>query len=625
MSDKSNFVWEKRLLVFAHDIMAIPCAFFLSYWIRFNLQAIPADMLKHAFAFLPVLFVIQIVAYVMFNLYRGMWRFASVPDLMRIVKAALFGSMGMIIVVEMIPSFQVVPRSVFLLYPTLLIAVLGGTRLLFRALRNNFRNFSEAERVLIVGAGEAAEGLIRDILRDSAKHYVPIAVVDDADGKKGQEIHGIRVFGKISNIPEIVKKYNIDLILIALPSAPSSLMQRIVPLCEQTGKLFRTLPSLKDFTAGKVSVNALRKVSIEDLLGREPVTLDWKAIKECISEKIVLVTGGGGSIGSELCRQIAEINPTCLIIVENSEFNLYSIDMELRQRFPELKLSTYLIDITDRVAIAGVLQKYRPQVVFHAAAYKHVSLVEGQIRAGVRNNVLGTWILASESAKVGVEHFTLISTDKAVNPTNIMGASKRAAEIICQNFTAQNMKTRFITVRFGNVMGSAGSVIPLFRKQIEAGGPVTVTHPEITRFFMTIFEAAQLILQATALQQEGKIFVLDMGESIKIKFLAEQMIQLSGLKIGEDISIAYTGLRPGEKLYEELFHANEELVATGHAKTLLASFRPTDWNKLTNIISEMQIACDENDVNKLYDLLGEIVPEWERGKQAAPEAELVAG
>lgn len=623
MAAKPNFIFHKRLLAFAHDLMAIPCAWLLSYWIRFNLRDIPSSTFKHALALLPILFAIQIVAYVLFNLYRGMWRFASVPDLVRIVKAAVVGSIGMMIVVEMFPVFQGVPRSVFLLYPTLLIAALGGTRLLFRAFRNNFRNFSAAERVLIIGAGQAAEGLIRDILRDSSKQYIPIAVLDDAEGKKGREIHGIRVVGKISKIPEVVETYDIDLILIALPSAPSLLMQRIVQLCEQTGKLFRTLPGLKDFAAGKVSINALRKVSIEDLLGREPVTLDWNAIRNCISEKIVLVTGGGGSIGSELSRQVAEINPARLIIVENSEFNLYSIDMELRQRFPKLQLSTYLIDITDRIAISNVLKKHRPHVVFHAAAYKHVPLVEGQIRAGVRNNILGTWVLASESASAGVEHFTLISTDKAVNPTNIMGASKRAAEIICQNFRADQMKTRFITVRFGNVMGSAGSVIPLFRKQIESGGPVTVTHPEITRFFMTIFEAAQLILQATALQKEGKIFVLDMGEAIKIKFLAEQMIQLSGLKIDEDISISYTGLRPGEKLYEELFHANEELIATGHAKTLLASFRPMDWEKLTGLIHQMQIACDENNVAVLYRLLAQMVPEWHRSEELLHEPEVV--
>jgi FlaA1/EpsC-like NDP-sugar epimerase len=623
MEAKSSFLVKRRVLAFAHDLFAIPCAWLLSYWLRFNLAMIPTDTLKHAVALLPLLLVIQISAYVAFNLYRGIWRFASVPDLVRIIKAAISGSLGMMILVGLTFGFSGVPRSVFLLYPILLIAALSGSRLLFRTLRNSFRSFLTAERVLIVGAGQAAEGLIRDILRDHSKQYVPIAVVDDATGKMGREIHGIRVVGRIKEIPNVVERYNIALILIAIPSASSAVMQEIVELCEQTGTLFRTLPSLTDFAAGKVSINALRKVSIEDLLGREPITLDWNAIQECISEKIVLVTGGGGSIGSELSRQVAEINPSRLIIVESSEFNLYSIDMELREHFPELVLSSYLIDITDRVAIANVLEKYKPHVVLHAAAYKHVPLVEGQIRAGVRNNILGTWVLASEAAKAGVEHFTLISTDKAVNPSNIMGASKRAAEIICQNFTANNMKTRFITVRFGNVMASAGSVIPLFRKQIEAGGPVTVTHPDITRFFMTIFEAAQLILQATSLQQEGKIFVLDMGEPIKIKYLAEQMIQLSGLKIGEDISIVYTGLRPGEKLYEELFHANEELISTGHAKTLLASFRPMDWNKLVGIIHEMQIACDENKVDVLYDLLSQLVPEWQRANHCVEEPALL--
>ncbi len=610
--NRTNFILKKRFLAFMHDICAVPFAWLLAYWLRFNLGKMPHGTLKHAIDLLPLLLIIQISAYAIFSLYRGIWRFASVPDLVRIVKAAMVGNIGMAVVVGLCFSFLDIPRSVFLLYPLLLVSFLCGGRLLYRILRNNFRNVAEASRVLIVGAGQAGEGLIRDILRDVSKQYVPIAVVDDSASQIGREIHGIRVVGKIREIPNVVQRFNINLIFITMPFISSSDMREIVQLCEQTRKPFRTLPGLKDIAAGNVSINALRKVSIEDLLGRTPVTLDWDAIQKCISGKIVLVTGGGGSIGSELCRQVAENNPTQLVVVDSSEFNLYTIDMELRQKYPTLRLSTYLLDITDRIGVSDVLEKYKPHVVFHAAAYKHVPLVENQIRAGIRNNVLGTWILASESAKVGVQHFTLISTDKAVNPTNIMGATKRAAEIICQNFMNENMKTRFITVRFGNVMGSAGSVIPLFRQQIESGGPVTVTHPEITRFFMTIFEAAQLILQATALKEEGKIFVLDMGESIKIKYLAEQMIQLSGLKINEDISITYTGLRPGEKLYEELFHENENLVATGHAKTLLASFRPMDWKELTGIIYEMQVACGENNVKGLQELLAQLVPEWQR-------------
>ena len=392
--------------------------------------------------------------------------------------------------------------------------LLGGSRLFYRLSKNKLKNISNFERVLIIGAGQAGEGLVRDFLRDINSKYKPVAFLDDDKNKIGQEIHGIRVVAAVNQLEEVVRDYSIELIIIALPSASSITMQRMVKLCEETKIRFRTLPSLKDLASGRISINSLREVSIEDLLGREPVFLNRDEIQNEIKDKIVLVSGGGGSIGSELCRQIAIFSPEKLIVLEQSEFNLYTVELEFKEKFPHLSFVGYLVDVGDTVAVNVSMELHKPQLVFHAAAYKHVPILETQLRAAVKNNILGTCSVAKAAVRNNVEKFVLISTDKAVNPTNIMGATKRAAEIFCQNIN-KHSSTRFVTVRFGNVLDSAGSVVPLFRKQIAQGGPVTVTHPEITRYFMTIPEASQLILQAMLLGQGGEIFVLDMGEPIK--------------------------------------------------------------------------------------------------------------
>jgi FlaA1/EpsC-like NDP-sugar epimerase len=374
--------------------------------------------------------------------------------------------------------------------------------------------------------------------------------------------------------------------------------------------------------SGQVTLNQLREVSIDDLLGREPVALDWQAIESGLKGKKVLVTGAGGSIGAELCRQIARLQPARLILLDSGEFNLYSIEMELSKSFSRLRISRCLNDVVDRPAIEKVFAESRPEIVFHAAAYKHVPMLEDQVREAARNNVLGTRAMAEVADSFGCEAFVMISTDKAVNPASVMGTSKRAAEIFCQNLNKRS-QTRFVTVRFGNVLGSAGSVVPLFKQQIESGGPITVTHREISRFFMTIPEACQLILQASVMGDGGEIFVLDMGEPIKIAYLAEQMIRLSGKVPGEDIDITYTGLRPGEKLYEELFHEKEALQSTHHEKILLARHREFDWQRLTDILDGMVIACNNCDETGLRSLLSELVPEWsgveaERHQSATP-------
>jgi FlaA1/EpsC-like NDP-sugar epimerase len=407
----------------------------------------------------------------------------------------------------------------------------------------------------------------------------------------------------------LVERLDVNLIVLALPSANPSQMRRLVELCEKTGVPFRTLPPIDSLMSGQVTLNQLREVSIDDLLGREPVALDWQAIETELRGKKVLVTGAGGSIGSELCRQIARLRPAHLILLDSGEFNLYSIEMELTKKFPRLPISRCLNDVVDRPAVEKVFAESRPEIVFHAAAYKHVPMLEDQVREAARNNVLGTRTMAEVADRFGCETFVMISTDKAVNPANVMGTSKRAAEIFCQNLNKRS-QTRFVTVRFGNVLGSAGSVVPLFKQQIEAGGPVTVTHREITRYFMTIPEACQLILQASVMGDGGEIFVLDMGEPIKIAYLAEQMIRLSGKVPGEDIDIAYTGLRPGEKLYEELFHEKEALQSTHHEKILLARHREFDWQRLTEILDGMVIACHSYHEANIRGLLSELVPEW---------------
>lgn len=605
---KTNLHFLKsKYLVFCHDLAVIPIAWFAAHWLRFNLGEIPYYIRHQAEIVLPTLIVVQVIFYWLFGLYRGIWRYASLPDLIRICKAVFFGILATIPVLFLNNELLKLPRSAFPLYGLLLVMLLGGSRFLYRWSRD--RGVGQGKRVLIVGAGQTGEGLARDLLRDGTKSYQVVGFIDDRGLKQGQEIHNVRVLGKSSEIAAIVKRLSIDLIFIAIPSATSAEMRRIVSACEESGVPFRTLPSLADLANGSVKIDALRKVSLEDLLGRDPVVLDWARIREGIHSKSILVSGGGGSIGSELCRQIAQLQPEKLIVIEQNEFNLYSLTLELNQKFPQLSVFGYLLDVTDRIAVRRLLQQHRISIVFHAAAYKHVPMLEQQLRAAMRNNILGTQILAEEAVNFDVNKFVLISTDKAVHPTNIMGSTKRAAEIFCQNYNAHS-QTKFITVRFGNVLGSAGSVVPLFRRQIEQGGPVTVTHPEITRFFMTIPEATQLILQAMAMGRGGEIYVLDMGEPIKIRYLAEQMILLAGLVPNDDIEIIYTGLRPGEKLFEELFYETEALTATSHEKIMQASYQQQNWLELLEILQEINRACAIADENLLRRLLEKLVPEY---------------
>ena len=593
---------------FLHDVIMIGVAWIIAFWLRFNLDTVPEFYIDHGIQAIFIIAPIQILSFHVFGLYKGIWRFASLPDILRILKAVVLGVITSMVVLFVLTRAEGIPRSVPIIYGILLVMFLSGPRLLYRWVKDHNIYLPKGQKVLIVGSGNAGEMLARDILRNQNQAYQPVAFVDDNPRRQGREIHGLRIVGKTADIPSLVKSLGIELIMLAIPSAKPKEMQRIVEICESTEIPFRSVPLLKDLVSGQVSVNQLRPVSIEDLLGRDPVTLDWDGISSVLNGKTVLVTGSGGSIGSELCRQLARMNIRKLIILDNSEYNLYQIEMELRKQFADLEIEHHLGDVTDKAYINMVFQKYQPQVVFHAAAYKHVPMLETQIRQAMRNNILGTQNTADAANKNNAEIFVLVSTDKAVNPANVMGATKRAAEIYCQNLDAHS-NTHFITVRFGNVLGSAGSVIPLFQKQIEKGGPVTVTDPRMERYFMTIPEACQLIMQTTVLGKGGEIFVLDMGEPVKISYLAEQMIRLSGKTPNEDIDIEYIGLRPGEKLYEELFHEKEQLEGTAHKKVFLARHRKVEWNDLLKTMQDITISVDNMDEENLAKLLNRLVPE----------------
>jgi FlaA1/EpsC-like NDP-sugar epimerase len=603
-----------KLPTLAFDILCIPLAWFFAFWIRFNMSAMPVGLLERSVIPCAILMLVQTACYYHFKTYRGAWHFTSLSELLIIIKSVFFATVLSVPLLYLFSVLSVIPRSVLPLYTFSLIGLLCMGRVGMRLLKESalsHHSMQNAKRVLIIGAGSGGERLCRDMQRQKGGLYQAIGFLDDNKRKKGIEIHGVRVLGAISELKEIITRHNIDIIFIAMPSVKAKELRRIYQYCEGLNLNVRTLPSLKDIASGNISVNTLRDISIEDLLGRAQVELDWSRISDFVKGKRVLVTGGGGSIGSELCRQVAKLQPLSVAILDNSEFNLYEIGYELRASYPKLDIIDALVNVTDRLAVKETMEGFKPDIVFHAAAFKHVPLLENQIRIAAQNNVLGTKTVAEEAANVGAEKFILISTDKAVKPTNIMGTTKRVAEIFCQNYNTE-VKTEFITVRFGNVLGSMGSVVPLFKKQLEKGLPLTVTHPDITRYFMTIPEACQLILQASVLGKGGEIFVLDMGEPIKIKYLAEQMIRLSGKEPYVDVEINYIGLRPGEKLYEELFHNLEVMTKTEHIKILKANHREVPWEALlTDLDSVESLSKRGYADDDLLLLLGKMVPEYQ--------------
>jgi FlaA1/EpsC-like NDP-sugar epimerase len=610
-----------RLAVVAHDLSMVWVAWMLATVARYHFWPEPPPLSAFPVEMWIVLAAQGLVLW-WTGLYRGLWRFASLPDLFNILRAAVIGAVAIALGLFLFNRLEGVPRSVLLMYPLLLSVLLGAPRLLYRYWKDSRLDFSQlapSKRVLVLGAGRAGEALVRDLRQD--RHYHLVGLLDDNRSLRGAKIHGIPVLGSLDQLAQIATETAAEMLLIAMPSASNAQMQRVVEACEETGLPFRTVPRLQDVVAGRLGFNQLKEVAIEDLLGREPVLLDWTAVRTGLAGKRVLVTGGGGSIGAELCRQVARLGAESLTVLELSEYNLYRIGQELRRDYPELLFHPVLGDVCDPGAVEHVLALSRAEVLFHAAAYKHVPLLERHAREAVRNNVLGTEGVGRAALRHGVGTFVLISTDKAVNPANVMGASKRAAERVCQHLAAEAAgRTRFITVRFGNVLDSAGSVVPLFREQIAAGGPVTVTHPEIARYFMTIPEACQLILQAAVLGEGGEIFALDMGEPVRIHYLAEQMIRLAGKVPNKDIAIVHTGLRPGEKLFEELFHEQEQYQQTRHRKIFLASPRAPFEGDLHELLRRAHAAVRGYDEVSLLAVLRELVPEFRPRREAEPGA-----
>jgi len=599
-------------MAFSHDLLWVLAAAWLAFWLRFNLGDIPSAYLPALHLLIVIALPVQAAFFWYFGLYRGIWRFASLPDLLRILQSVILGVLTTFIIMFIWQRLEGMPRAVLFLYPLILTLGLAAPRLFYRWLKDNHLDLTitERKRALLVGAGQAGELLVRDLLKSGP--YEPVGFLDDADRRQGQEIQGVRVIGRVSDMERVIADMAVSVVLLAIPSASHQVIQAMVNRCQKLSIPCRTLPSVADLADGKVEVSRLRKVQIEDLLGRDTIKLDDGGIHQLLADGCVLVTGAGGSIGSELCRQILSHQPSCLLLLDHGEFNLYSIERELCSTAAEsgCAIEALLGDIRDTDRMRWLFEQYQPAVVFNAAAYKHVPLVEQNPAEGVKTNVLGTCQLADLAVASGVKKFIQVSTDKAVNPSNVMGASKRCAEIYCQNLNRRSKNTAFITTRFGNVLGSAGSVVPLFRSQIEAGGPVTVTHPDITRYFMTIPEAVSLILQAGSMGNGGEIFVLDMGEPVKIVDLAEQMIRLTGLEPGHDIEITFTGLRTGEKLYEELFHEAEALKATSHPKIMLSGSREVDWDKMQQQLEKIRLVCSSRDVPRLHQHLQQLVPEF---------------
>ena len=559
--------WQRVFIIAILDVLCIAASFFMGLWIRyeFSFFAIPIDLKELYCVIILPWIALSLLVFAISGLYKSIWSFVSIDELFRIILA--YAALGVFCTVlsRLVPVGM--PVSFYVLGMIFSFISTVGLRFSYRFLRQimveiqSRRGTTDAKNVMIVGAGEAGRTLIRELTGRYAGTYRVVCLIDDNPAKKGRILEGIPIVGDRDEIPEAVRKYHVRKIIYAIPTSDGQTKKEILDICSSTGCEIQVVPGIFQLVNGEVTVGNLRNVEVQDLLGRDPVNVDWHEIGKYITDKRVMVTGGGGSIGSELCRQIAENNPEELVIFDIYENNAYDIQMELMRKYPYLKLTVLIGSVRNTARVEAVVDRYRPQLVFHAAAHKHVPLMEESPHEAIKNNVMGTFKMAKAAAKFGVDKFVLISTDKAVNPTNIMGASKRLCEMVVQ-MMGRKSGTEFAIVRFGNVLGSNGSVIPLFKKQIEKGGPVTVTHPEITRFFMTIPEAVSLVLQAGCYSRGGEIFVLDMGQPVKIADMARNLIRLSGFEPDVDIKVEYTGLRPGEKLYEELLMSEEGLQKT---------------------------------------------------------------
>jgi FlaA1/EpsC-like NDP-sugar epimerase len=601
------------------DGVFVAAAYILSYLFRFE-GSFPSGTQRMIGQTMLWIIPVKIVTFHAFELYKGMWRYTSVHDLINIVKACAVSSTVVVFTVLGVYQFQGFSRSVFMIDSILTFLFISGFRVAIRfafALPGNgsfaglfHRNALPSKRMLIIGAGSAGEKLLREIMENPKLNYDVAGFIDDHPGKFKNTLHRVPVIGAVQDINNVVKDYGIDEIVIAVPSASTAQIRRIVGFCKSTGVPFKTLPGIGELVEGKVTVSAIREIRYADLLGRPQVRLQSECIREYITGKRVLVTGGAGSIGSELCRQIARYQPKTLVVVERNESGLYDIDLKLKADHPGLSVKAVLGAIQNRGIMTQVFQEHRPETVFHSAAYKHVPMMELHPWEAIFNNVVGTHTIIDLCQAKGVERCVIVSTDKAVRPTNVMGATKRMIELLTQCYAIQG-RCRFMAVRFGNVLGSAGSVLPLFKRQIERGGPVTVTDPEATRYFMTIPEACSLILQAGAIGKGNEIFVLKMGTPVRIDSMARDLITLSGFIPDKDILIQYTGLRPGEKLYEELITEGEDIQKTEHADIMV--LKANDCLPLPEIRRHIQALvqlAERRDAAGIKRKLHEVVPEY---------------
>lgn len=584
----------RRLFVLLCDVVVIMISSAVGLLLRFDLDPRKVDMLyvESVWKYFPVNLLITLILFYIFKLYHSIWRYAGITEMENVLAATVLASITQF--AGLYIYHYPVPRSYYFLYAGVLFMLTLGSRFAYRFIRYLHRkahNSKDMKRIMLIGGGNAANAIIKEIRISEHIHNTVIkCIIDDASNKQGTYIQGIKIVGSRKDIIECANLFEINEIIIAIPSAPKKVISEIVAICKETSCTLKILPGMYQFMNDEIHISNLRNVEVEDLLGRDTIKVDMDSIVEYTKDKVVLVTGGGGSIGSELCRQIALRQPKQLIIVDIYENNAYEIQQELKKNYPDLDLVVLIASVRNTARMNNIFKIYHPQIVYHAAAHKHVPLMEDSPNEAIKNNVMGTWKTVMAADLYGAERFVLISTDKAVNPTNIMGASKRICEMIIQTYNNRS-NTEFVAVRFGNVLGSNGSVIPLFKKQIETGGPVTVTHPDIIRYFMTIPEAVSLVLQAGAYAKGGEIFVLDMGEPVKIIDLAENLIRLSGYKPYEDVDIEFTGLRPGEKLYEELLMDEEGMQDTDNKLIHIGQPIEIDEERFLRQLEELKEVC----------------------------------
>jgi FlaA1/EpsC-like NDP-sugar epimerase len=607
----SAFLRYRTWLIIVSQVVLTLSCYYCSFGLRLDWPLHQADDLIF-WRTLPLILIIKLLIFQRFGLLRGWWRYVGMSDVLNIVEAA--GLSAALIYTVIVLGLKVTgyPRSVVFIDMTLSIIFIGGARFVVRAYTERARRYDGQKNTLIVGAGQAGRTIAQQLRSNPELPYFTIGFVDDDPSKLGLNIGGLKVLGNTNNLSELIIKYQAECVLIAIPSARGQVVQQIIDKCRECKVTFRILPPISEMLGRtapiRASIQQTRKLRIEDLLGRQPVRLELDKIREQVQNKVLLITGAGGSIGSELARQVAIFRPQQVILLDRSENDLFKIGMELSRRFPDLNYVPVVGDILDVSRLREVFSMYRPNSVFHAAAYKHVPMMERNCFQAVTNNVFGTYNVALLARQAHAEDFVLISSDKAVNPTNIMGVTKRIAELIV--LALQHNKTRFMAVRFGNVLASNGSVLPIFEEQIANGGPVTVTHPEAKRYFMTVTEAVQLVLQASTMGQGGEIFVLDMGEPVSIADLAKRMVRLAGLEPDRDIEVVFTGLRPGEKLFEELKLDGENIKPTPHEKIRVFDGGTIEFEQVRTWLEELSSLVDARNVHELVAKLVSIVPEY---------------